>query len=295
MTVANILELSRPRSPILAAAFKRAGLVERRGKGVNDMFEQQLRAGRHAPDYSRSTSDAVLVSVPLGSADLDLVRFLLTFENDTQRVLGLDDLRIVHEVRAFGSATGGELSEALSKPPATVRTIATRLVELGILEARGSGRGRSYHLTARFYDLAQDRNAYVRVRAADRVQQERMILDYARAYGSIARSQAAELCQISPVQARYLLKTSCTRAACVWSASVEARATSSLEHVLVGRDGGLLPTFAMWCKAGWDAVACPGGGGPADDRPADAPRARIVEVARCLRIGSRPVGSWPRC
>jgi ATP-dependent DNA helicase RecG len=33
-----------------------------------------------------------------------------------------------------------------------------------------------------------------------------MILDYTRAYGSIARGQAAELCQISPVQARYLLK-----------------------------------------------------------------------------------------
>jgi ATP-dependent DNA helicase RecG len=33
-----------------------------------------------------------------------------------------------------------------------------------------------------------------------------MILDYVRAHGSIARSEAAELCQISPVQARYLLK-----------------------------------------------------------------------------------------
>ena len=58
VTIANILDQSRPRSPILAAAFKRAGLVERRGKGVNDMFEAQLRAGREAPDYSRSTSDS---------------------------------------------------------------------------------------------------------------------------------------------------------------------------------------------------------------------------------------------
>lgn len=170
------------------------------------MFEQQLRAGRDTPDYTRSTSDSVVVAVPLGSADLDLVRFLLTFENDTQQELGLDDLRIVHEVRASGSATGGDLCETLSLLPATARTIATRLVELGILEARGNGRSRKYHLTARFYDLAQDRNAYVRVRGADPMQQERMILDYVNAYGSIARSQAAELCQISPVQARYVLK-----------------------------------------------------------------------------------------
>lgn len=129
--VANLLDQSRPRSPIVAAAFKRAALVERRGKGVNDMFEQQLRAGRDAPDYSRSTSDSVVVSVPLGSADLDLVRFLLTFENDTQQMLRLDELRVMHKVRASGSATTAELAEALSMLPATGRVIAARLVELG--------------------------------------------------------------------------------------------------------------------------------------------------------------------
>ena len=206
VTVANVLEQSRPRSPALAAAFKRAGLVERRGKGVNDMFEQQLRAGRDAPDYRLSTADSVLVSVSLGSADLDLVRFLLTFEDDTQQILTLDDLRIVHEVRASGSATGAELAEALSLLPATARAITTRLTGLEILEARGNGRSRKYHLTARFYDLAQDRNAYVRVKDADPLQQERMIIDYLTAYGSISRSQAAQLCQTTPAQARYLLK-----------------------------------------------------------------------------------------
>ena len=206
VTIANILDQSRPRSPILASAFKRAGLVERRGKGVNDMFEQQLRAGRDTPDYSRSTPDSVIVTVSLGTADLDLVRFLLTFENERQRSLGLDELRVVHAIKASGSATGAELAEMLQMLPATLRSIATRLVELGIAEARGSGRSRRYHLTARFYDMAQDRNAYVRVKGADPFQQERMILDYVAAYGAVTRGQAAELCQTSPVQARAILK-----------------------------------------------------------------------------------------
>jgi len=206
VTIDNILDQSRPRSPILAAAFKRAGLVERRGKGVNDMFEQQLRAGRDAPDYSRSTSYSVLVTVPLGAADLDLVRFLLTWEDDFQRSLSLDELRIVHEVKASGSATNAELADALAMLGSTTRAITTRLVELGILEARGNGRSRKLHLTARFYDLAQDRNAYVRVKGADPLQQERMILDYVLAYGSITRGQASELCQVSPAQARANLK-----------------------------------------------------------------------------------------
>src|SRR5690625_4244417 len=95
VTVLNILDQSRPRSPILAEAFKRAGLVDRRGKGVNDMYEQQLRAGRDAPDYSRSTPDSVVVAVSLAGADLDLVRFLLTWEDENQHPLTLDELRMV--------------------------------------------------------------------------------------------------------------------------------------------------------------------------------------------------------
>lgn len=206
VTTANILDQSRPRSPILAAAFKRAGLVERRGKGVNDMFEQQLRAGRDTPDYSRSTSDSVVVTVPLGHADLDLVRFLLTWEDEHQNPLSLDELRIVHEVKSSGSATSVEVAEILNLISATTRRSLGRLVERGVLEARGVGRSRKYHLTARFYDLAQDRSAYVRIKGADPLQQERMILDYVKAYGSITRSQAAQLCQTTPPQARATLK-----------------------------------------------------------------------------------------
>jgi ATP-dependent DNA helicase RecG len=206
VTIQNILDESRPRSPILADAFKRAGLVERKGKGVNEMFEQQLRAGRDAPSYARSTTNSVLVSVPLGTADLDLVRFLLTFEDERQRPLGLDQLRVVHEIKEMGSAAPTELAESLSMLLATVRNTSTQLVELGVIESRGVGRSRRLHLTPRFYDLAQDRTAYVRVKGADPVQQERMIGDYVDAYGSITRSQAAALCQLSPTQARAVLK-----------------------------------------------------------------------------------------
>lgn len=206
VTIDNILQESRPRSPILADAFRRAGLVERKGKGVNEMFEQQLRAGRDAPSYARSTADSVIVSVPLGTVDLDLVRFLLTFENANQRPLGLDQLRVIHEIKALGSATPMELAESLAVLPPTVRSVATELVELGVVESRGTGRSRRLHLTPRFYDLAQDRSAYVRVKGADPIQQERMVRDYVEAYGSITRGQAAALCQVSPVQARGVLK-----------------------------------------------------------------------------------------
>lgn len=116
--------------------------ITRRNKGVNEMFESQLRAGRDAPDYTRTTSSTVTVAVPLGNVDRDLVRFLVAFENDQQAALGLDELRIVHEVRASGSATPAELVEVLRIPLPAVRTTASRLVEKGLLESRGAGRNR---------------------------------------------------------------------------------------------------------------------------------------------------------
>jgi hypothetical protein len=39
------------------ASFDHAGVVERTGRGINRMFAEQLRVGRPAPDYGRS-SDA---------------------------------------------------------------------------------------------------------------------------------------------------------------------------------------------------------------------------------------------
>lgn len=206
VTLGNMLVQSRPRSVMLADAFRRAGLVERRGKGINRMFEQQLRAGHDLPDYGQSTPDAVVVTVALGIADLDLVRFLVSFEDTTQNPLGLDELRVVHEVRNEGAAATQELADSLGVGAATVRAICNRLVERGILESRGAGRSRRYHLTSRFYDLAEDRNAYVRVKPLEPIQLERMILDYVEAYGEITRGRAAELCQTSPESARTLLK-----------------------------------------------------------------------------------------
>lgn len=206
VTVANVLEQSRPRSLVLADAFKRAGLVERRGKGVNEMFESQLRAGRDVPDYSRSNSELVSVSVPLGTSDMKLVRFLAALQSERQRDLSLDQLRMVHEVRTSGAATATELANQLSMRPSLVRSVTTSLVEAGILESRGNGRARRFHLAPSFYALSEDKAAYVRVRPLAPMQQEQMVLDYVAAYQTISRAQAAELCQISPPAARALLK-----------------------------------------------------------------------------------------
>jgi ATP-dependent DNA helicase RecG len=59
----------RPRNPLLADAFKRAGLVERTGRGIDIIFTEQLRYGRPTPSYERSTPADVVLVLPGGASE----------------------------------------------------------------------------------------------------------------------------------------------------------------------------------------------------------------------------------
>lgn len=205
ITLHNFLDDSKPRSPILAEAFKRAGIVDRAGRGIREMYVQLLRTGRGVPDYSATNAHAVIVEISTSDADMEMVRFVLEYEDADGRVLLLPQLQILHELKAMGPQTTSELVEALKEGESSVRTHLARLVGMGFVESRGPGRNRRHHLTAAFYRLAQS-SEYVRLQDTDPIQQEHMILAYVDQFGSITRSKAAELCHLSPGQARTVLK-----------------------------------------------------------------------------------------
>jgi ATP-dependent DNA helicase RecG len=79
-------------------------------------------------------------------------------------------------------------------------------VEVGLVEARGEGPGRVYHLSANIYRRLGDKAGYVRQRGFDGVQQEQMVLKYAQSHGRVTRSEVAELCRLSSEQARAVLQ-----------------------------------------------------------------------------------------
>jgi len=81
----------RPRNPLLADAFNRAGIVERTARGIDIIFYEQLRNGRPAPSYDRRNESGVIVVLPGGDANLQFVR-LLAGESRAGRDLALDDL-----------------------------------------------------------------------------------------------------------------------------------------------------------------------------------------------------------
>jgi ATP-dependent DNA helicase RecG len=200
-----------PRSPLLADAFKRAGLVERTGRGINRMFAEQLRVGRSAPDYGR-TSDAHVVAVlPGGPANLSMTRWVLEQESQQGAPLRLPELQVLAELMRERRATTAELAALVQRTEAETRSLLTRMVERGWIQARGDGKGRTWHLSAAVYRVLDAPAGYVRVRGFEPLQQEQMILQFVEAHGQITRNQAAELCSLSPDQASRLLRRLATQ------------------------------------------------------------------------------------
>jgi ATP-dependent DNA helicase RecG len=194
----------RPRNPLLADAFKRAGIVERTARGIDTIFFEQLRNGRPAPSYARSDTTGVVVVIPGGEANLDFVRLLVT-EAQHERDLSLDELLALNALWQERSLTTTDVGRLIQKPDGDARAVLHRLVEAGFVEERGQKKGRTWHLSAATYRALGDKAAYVRQRGFEPLQQEQMVLQYVERHGRITRAEVADLCRLSADQAYRLL------------------------------------------------------------------------------------------
>ena len=206
VTLQNLLTVEpRPRNPLLADIIKRVGLAERTGRGVDLIFEGLLRYGRPAPDYSRSDSTGVIVRMSNAAADTEFLRMVLQEEERTGARLPLHSLMILARLREERRLGTVELAGGIQRSEAQTRSILERLVEIGMIEARGTGRGRTFILSAQVYRRSGDKSRYVRQAGFDAIQQRQMVLQFVENHGRVKRSEVAELCRISLYQATRLL------------------------------------------------------------------------------------------
>ncbi|MDD3581158.1 MAG: ATP-binding protein [Desulfobacca sp.] len=195
----------RPRNSLLADAFRRAGVVERTGRGIDTIFFEQLRNGRPPPSYERSTDTDVVLVLPGGQANLNFVGLVAELHQQGHP-LKLDDLLVLNRLFLDRRLTIAEVTHTIQKGEVEARGVLERLVEMGLVEGRGEARGRVYHLSAATYRRLGEKSAYVRTRGFEPLQQEQMILQYIEKHGRITRREVAELCRLSPDQAKHLLK-----------------------------------------------------------------------------------------
>lgn len=196
----------RPRNPILADAFKRIGLVERTGRGIDTIFEGQLRYGRQLPDYSRSTGATVQLILAGGPANVALAR--LVIERDAPgRRLGIDQLLVLDSLARAQEPMGlGRAASLMQRMEGPARAVLEQMAESGLLDAWEDRRERVYYLSstvARSLGVADLDEDAAEEEAGER---ERKVLQHVDLHGRITRSIAAELCGLEGREARGLLE-----------------------------------------------------------------------------------------
>lgn len=206
VTLANILTTEpRPRNPALADAMKRIGIVERSGRGVDTIYRGMLRFGRALPDYSRTDAHSVVLRLPTGAADLDFLKLIVDEENRQNGKMPVDSLIALSVLRELKRLTVDQLAGQIQRDASSAKRTLETLIERGLVEPHGAARGRSYTLSASLYRNAGDKAAYTRQAAFSALQNEQMVLNYARQHGQIKRADVVDLCHLTDDQATRLL------------------------------------------------------------------------------------------
>ena len=207
VTQDNILVVEpRPRNPLLADAFKRIGLAERTGRGVDLIYRGLLAYGRPAPSYARSTADTVVLEMSCAEADLDFVELVLTEENRRGARLPIDTLLVLDLLRRERRVDAPNVARMIQKDVAAARAVLESLVEAGLVTAHGVKKGRTYTLSPRVYRRMGRPGGFVRQAGFEPIQQEEMVKRYVREHGVIRRQDVMNLCRLSGPQASRLLK-----------------------------------------------------------------------------------------
>jgi ATP-dependent DNA helicase RecG len=193
------------RNPLLADIIKRIGLAERTGRGIDRIYEGMLRYGRPEPDYGLSNPYLVNLFMANVAADREFLRMVVEQHERLGEPL-VEPLIVLTRLKDERRLTSSDIASSLQKTESQARMLLERLLEAGLIEAHGTGRGRSYTLSAGVYKQSGQKAAYIRQVGFAPIQQEQMVLSYIDKHGSIKRADATELCRISPFQATRLLK-----------------------------------------------------------------------------------------
>lgn len=206
LTLNNLLvHEPKPRNTLLSDAFRRIGLVETTGRGIDKIYLGQLRYGRALPDYSRSDREAVRLTIPGGKPNVGFA--VLVAERDRDgTALGLDDLLALHCLITEQVATAERVGASTQKGETHARSVLARLADHGLVETR-SEVGGTYRISTAlarrlgFHSTKRPRSG------TDRQRLEELVLQHVASHGRITRSEAAELGAIGLDEASRLLRS----------------------------------------------------------------------------------------
>ena len=205
--VDNLLDAEpHGRNPALADAMKRIGLAERTGRGIDRIFEGSLLYGRLLPDYSSSTQSSVKLFIPKGPTDKAFICMVSEEQQRLGRSLPIHLLLALDAVKQLHRASVQDVAERIHTDESRVRVVLENLVESGLVERLGNGRGRYYIMSSRYSKETNSTVGYVRNRDIDALRHQELVIQLAQTKGEVTRADVVELLHVTPPQAYRILQ-----------------------------------------------------------------------------------------
>ena len=189
ITVVNILWRQAPRNRRIAEVFARCGLVERSGQGMNRIFEECIKESKPQPDFWGTDDYQVSVTLEGEIQDPQFVRFLEQIGRERLATFSTQDfllLDLVHREQPI---------------PLDSKKRLLWLVEQGVIEMVGRGKGARYILARGFYSIIGRKGAYTRKKGLDRETNKALLLRHIKD-NQAEGTKLDELTQVLPSLSR---------------------------------------------------------------------------------------------
>lgn len=189
ITLENILDRQYPRNRRIADLFAKCGLVERSGQGMNLIFEEAIRRGKLPPDFTGTDGYQVNLTLQGQVQDSAFVLFLEKISKERNVSFSTQDFLILDQVHR-GLPVQEKFKPRLSY-----------LVETGVLELTGRGRGARYVLARRFYAMTGRKGVYTRKKGLDRETNKSLLVKHIHD-NALVGSKMEEFREVLPSHSR---------------------------------------------------------------------------------------------
>lgn len=166
ITPENILEKTWWRNRDIVEVFEKAGLVERAGQGMNDIFESTIREGKGIPSFLGSDEYSVVLRIPAQVKDKNFILFLEKIAQEKQIALLFEEILELERIREEQIVTKPEFKK--------------RFLDLGIIARVGKTKGAKYGLSHKYYIYQGSLGTYTRITGLSREQRKELILNHLR-------------------------------------------------------------------------------------------------------------------
>ncbi len=163
ITLENILVRRQWRNRAIVEILEKAGLVERSGQGMDDIFGYTIREGKGVPDLSSTTAQSVVLSIPAAVKDKTFILFLEKIMEEKQTSFSFEEIYDLEQVREQ------KYKELLRKD---------RLLSLGVIEKVGRGRGTKYILAHGYYKNIGKAGVHTKLKGLTREQKKQLIVNH---------------------------------------------------------------------------------------------------------------------